>query len=99
MQEPLDIYSKIQFLVKKEINDSIQAFSDKAKFSVSQIPAHSHTGVDSQQIDFSDLLGLPIWNVVPTDFPIDGTIRLYDDGITRKIYAFIGGIWYSTVLT
>lgn len=53
--EPLDIYAGIQPLIKKEINDSIKEHKEDSKFKVEDIPAHTHNGVDSNQIDFSDL--------------------------------------------
>lgn len=97
--EPLDIYSKIQILVKNEIDNSIKAYADQSKFNVTQIPTHQHTGVDSSRIKFEDLNGVPIISAVPTDKPIPGTIRLYSSGGTYKLYAYISGGWRSVVLT
>lgn len=95
----MDIYAQIQMLVQKDIDDKIQAYADKMKFSIAQVPAHSHTGVDSGRIEFSDILGVPVIAVAPTDKPENGTIRLFNAGGTRKIYAFISGVWYSATLT
>lgn len=53
--EPLDIYSEIQVFVKNEIDNSIKSYADQAKFNVTQIPAHQHTGVDSNNVNFMDL--------------------------------------------
>lgn len=55
MEEPLEIYSKIQPLIKKEINDQMMIFTSDRKFDVAQIPAHTHTGGESNTIDFSNL--------------------------------------------
>lgn len=50
--DPLDQYANIQFLVKKEIDDSISKYADQSKFGVFSIPAHEHTGVDSGTISY-----------------------------------------------
>lgn len=97
--EPLDIYERIQFLVKKDISDAITAQEKQSQFQVTKIPAHQHTGVDSQQIDFSDLTGIPIITALPTDSPQNGIVRLYDDGAARKFVQFINGAWYYVNLT
>ena len=97
--DPLDQYSKIQYLVQLEINNAIKAYADQARFSVTPIPAHQHTGVDSSQIDFADLGGVPILDSAPTDEPTNGTLRLYDSGGVRRIYAFINGSWRYATLT
>lgn len=97
--EPLQIYSLIQAMVKKEINDAIEKNNQKSSFEVIHVPDHTHNGVDSSQIDFINITGLPIITAVPTDFPEDGTIRLYNTGGVRRLYAFISGVWYSVVLT
>lgn len=54
-QEPLDQYSNIQPLVQLEINNAINDMADKSKYSVVDIPAHVHTGIDSNKIEFDDL--------------------------------------------
>lgn len=51
MEEPIDIYSKIQPLVLNEI----QNYSSRKQFDVAKIPAHAHTGVDSDTIDFENI--------------------------------------------
>lgn len=49
-------YDKIQPRVKNDINDAIKKYASDSKFNVAQIPAHTHTGVDSNQVNFSDLV-------------------------------------------
>lgn len=99
MQEPIEIYSLIQPLIKKEISDALKEYDQESLYKVNDIPVHTHNGVDSPPIDFSNLLGLPVIAAVPTDSPDDGTIRLYNTGGVRRLYAFIAGVWYSTTLT
>lgn len=53
--EPIDIYSKIQPLIQKEISNSILKHTEESRFTVENIPAHSHTGTDSNRVDFSDV--------------------------------------------
>jgi len=60
MEEPIQIYSQIQPLVKKEIDDKIANYATNAKYNVAQIPAHVHNGVDSGRIDYSDLENIPL---------------------------------------
>ena len=56
----MDIYEKIQMLVLKDIDDKIQKYADKSKFSVAQVPAHVHNGVDSFEI-------ISHWNFLGTE--------------------------------
>ncbi len=97
--EPLELFSQIQPLIQKEIKDSINKFDRESQFRVVDIPAHTHNGVDSARIDFEYLSGVPVIATAPTDKPVNGTIRLYDASGTRRLYAFIAGVWYSTTLT
>lgn len=99
MQEPIEIYSLIQPLIQKEINDSLKLYDQKSLYKVNDIPAHNHNGIDSAIIDFTNITGVPVISAVPTDSPQDGTIRLYNTGGVRRLYAFIAGAWYSTTLT
>lgn len=99
MQEPIEIYSLIQPLIKKEISDALKKYDQDSLFKVNDIPIHSHNGVDSSIIDFTNISGLPVIASVPTDSPDNGTIRLYDTGGVRRLYAFIAGSWYYTLLT
>lgn len=55
MAEPLEIYSLIQPIVRKEIDDKIAEYNNKSQFNVVDIPAHSHTGVESPRISALDL--------------------------------------------
>jgi len=52
---PLDDFAKIQFLVDKEINDKITDYAKQATLTVAQIPTHTHNGVDSLKVSFTDL--------------------------------------------
>ena len=97
--EPIEIFSKIQGLIQNQVDTAIKAYADQSKFGVFNIPAHEHTGVDSATISFRNIGGVPIMEVAPTDLPANGTVRLYESGATRKLYAFINGVWYSTTLT
>lgn len=49
--EPIDLYSKIQPLVLNEI----QTNSIGKQFNLAKIPAHSHTGVDAETVDFENI--------------------------------------------
>lgn len=60
---------------------------------------HSHNGIDSPQIDPDFLLGFPIFSATPAHAAPDGTIVLSDISGTRKIWARIGGAWYSITVT
>ena len=53
--DPIDIYSKIQTLVKNEISNFITDYFSKSKYSLISIPAHKHTGVDSPKVAFQDI--------------------------------------------
>lgn len=97
--DPLEIYSKIQSLVLLDIDNKIQKYADQAKFNVPQIPAHGHTGVDSTRIRYEDLLGIPITSTTPTDSPRNGTLRLYENGATIRIYAYLNNVWRYANLT
>ncbi|TXG77194.1 hypothetical protein E6Q11_03175 [Candidatus Dojkabacteria bacterium] len=54
--EPLDVYSQIQPLVKNEINNALNDFADERQFDVAKIPAHTHTGVDSNKVSYGNLV-------------------------------------------
>jgi len=97
--EPLEIYSLIQSFVSKEIDDKIKKHANDAQFKVTDIPIHSHTGVDAPRIEFNDITGVDIMASDPLDSPENGTVRLYDAGGTRRIYAFINGTWRYSNLT
>lgn len=99
MQEPIEIYSLIQPLIQKEINNALKKYDEQSLYKVNDVPIHSHNGIDSPNIDFTSITGLPIISAVPTDSPEDGTIRLYNTGGVRRLYAFIAGAWYYTLLT
>lgn len=56
----LEDYEKIQPEVQKEIQDSLDKFSNERQkdqqYSLSQIQSHAHTGTDSLQVDFRNLV-------------------------------------------
>ena len=91
--EPIDIFAQIQPIIKKEIDDAIQKYAQQSQFNAVDIPIHFHTGIESPQIDFSYLSGIPIISSLPADKPENGLVRLYENGATRRIYAFINGTW------
>lgn len=94
--EPLDIYALIQPLLKKEIDNAINAYANKSQFNVVDIPLHSHTGVESPQIAFENLGGIPVFTSLPVDSPENGTMRILSSGGTKKLIIYISGTWYST---
>lgn len=53
--DPLDKYADIQPLVQLDIVNYLKKYDDKQKFSVAQIPAHAHTGTDSNRVSFSNI--------------------------------------------
>lgn len=75
-----------------------KALSD-TQYNFAPIPYHQHTGIDAPNIDPANLLGFPVMPAAPTDMPLEGTVRLYNVSGTRKIYAFLSGVWYSATLT
>ena len=44
---------------RSQINEMIDDYASKAMFGVAKVPAHAHTGVDSQQIDYNNLVNKP----------------------------------------
>lgn len=53
--DPLEQYSKIQPLVVNDIKSAFDTFTSERQYDVAKIPAHVHTGVDSNRVSFSDL--------------------------------------------
>lgn len=53
--EPLELFSLIQPLVEKTINDRVAAKLKEAQYNVAKIPAHHHDGTDSLQIQFTNV--------------------------------------------
>lgn len=51
--EPLQVFEKIQPLLKVEIDNAIKSFASDKRYSVADIPAHTHNGTDSNPVDFS----------------------------------------------
>lgn len=82
----------------------IQKVSVGNLFGVSNVPNHSHNGVDSGRIDPTNLLGFPIFLVAsastsPTDTPIDGTIRfLYDASSGYVLWSRVNKTWVAISL-
>lgn len=56
MDNPIDVYSSIQTLIKNDIDSAIDNYSDKSKYGVFPVVAHQHTGIDSQKINQADIL-------------------------------------------
>lgn len=84
-------------LTKKEIEQmielSIKNYMSRKQYNISKVPNHEHTGVDINRIDPKNLLGFPIVSVAPTaDLP-EGTIRLYRNSSTYRIYCRINNLW------
>lgn len=68
-------------------------------YRVTSVPFHLHNGIDSPRVFPVNFQGFPIRTVVPTDTPPNGTIVLFDDGMDRKLYAFISNVWYFVLLS
>jgi len=43
----------------KEVNNLIEQYASDAKYGVAHVPAHAHTGVDSQKISYNNLTDIP----------------------------------------
>jgi hypothetical protein len=84
-------------IAQKVANDVYN--SKGTQYGVPVTPVHTHNNIDSPALDPKFFLGFPVISSAPTDSPANGTIRLYNSGGTRKIYAFISGTWYSATLT
>lgn len=56
--DPLDIYTKIQTLVQNDIRQIAQEVYDKegTKYGVAQVPNHTHTGIDTNRINYKDII-------------------------------------------
>lgn len=39
----------------EEVKKTIEEYLDNSQYRISPVPAHAHTGADSQQVDFNDL--------------------------------------------
>lgn len=50
-----EIYEKVQALVQKEISVAMAKNEDRQRFTLVDIPSHSHTGVDSNKVDFANI--------------------------------------------
>jgi hypothetical protein len=48
-------YSDIQ----QDVKDEIESYASNAKYGIAQIPAHAHTGVDSDRVDYNNLTNIP----------------------------------------
>lgn len=53
--EPMDIWAKIQPLAKNFFNREIEEYASTNLNKGSDIPVHTHTGVDSPQVDYFNL--------------------------------------------
>lgn len=60
---------------------------------------HNHDGLNSPQIDPSNLLGFRITTTAPTHQAPEGTILLYSSGGTYRIYCRINKGWRYVNLT
>ena len=68
------------------------------------IKLHRHDGVESQQINLSDLFGMiETVETTPTGEPTDlyGQVKLFDDSGTIKLYIYdnLNGDWRYVALT
>lgn len=53
----MENYADIQPQVKLEIDNALKAYTEDKRFTVANVPAHSHTGVESLKVLFSNLEG------------------------------------------
>lgn len=58
MEDPINIYSKIQMLVQNEARQiAQQVYADKGtRYGVATVPTHTHTGVDANRINQKDII-------------------------------------------
>ena len=67
---------------------------------MNEVAYHTHNGLDSPQVDPTDLLGYPVRTTAPTHTGKQGEIIMVDDGATvRRIYVYLNGTWRYTNLT
>jgi len=64
MADPIDIYSQIQGLVQLDIQNAIKGYTQQSKYGVEQIPAHQHTGTDSLQVSYKNILDINYLNTL-----------------------------------
>lgn len=93
MKNPLDKYIELQSFVKKEATDIYNKLG--TKYGVAENPYHVHNGVDSPQLNPSNFLGWPVFQVTdatvaPTDTPQNGTFRFYVDTVPNyTLWAYL----------
>lgn len=90
-------------------DEAIENYSITNQYGLSPIPTHEHTGVDSPQINPTNLMGFPVIQVAdatvaPSDVPQNGTFRFYVDTTPRyRLWAYLiynnTGAWKVISLT
>lgn len=55
MTEPIELFTQIQPLIEKTVDDKIDQFANDKQFSVADVPAHTHTGTDSNRVSYNSL--------------------------------------------
>lgn len=81
---PIDIYSRIQAMVQKEIDDKIKANATEGKYNPRPVPDHHHDGIASSLISFEDL----------ENKASNICINLLDSTTNTSVSSSIGGFWY-----
>lgn len=78
MNTPLEKYAEIQAMVQKEARDIAMSVYNEmgTKFGVSQVPLHSHNGIDSPRIPSTS---------ISASFRTSGNITMATDGATYRI--------------
>lgn len=81
---PIDIYSRIQAMVQKEIDDKISGYSAESEYKIRPVADHRHDGVGSSRLDF-DTLENRAANIC---------FLLVEPGTNTSVTSTIGGYWY-----
>lgn len=90
MDNPIDVYSNIQMLVKNEIDNAIKEYASNSKYGVFPVVAHQHTGVDSSKISYNDLLNKPTISTYTPKFYSGSGARTTGDGTGNQSITGIG---------
>lgn len=81
---PIDIYSRIQAMVQKEIDDKISKNATINQYDIKPVADHKHDGIGSTRIAFSDL----------EDKETNICFSLIDPITNTSVTSTIGGTWY-----
>jgi len=82
--EPIDIYSRIQNMVQKEIDDKIKSYSTTSEYNPRPVADHHHDGIGSSLLEFG-VIQNKVGNICFT---------LIDSATNTSVTSSIGGKWY-----